>query len=264
MEIDLSPGKMWNDLIESKESLKYLLIIGLVLIVLGIIDVFLKVKILSSIGTLFLGGYFILMINNIIHERKPILEDLEKSQSKERGLGTVTLKNMGIGFIFAFCLLTIGIILFLLFVKLVMLNITQAIIVLIIFLLPLIVIVSLCHLLFAENLKFSDAFNIKKAIASFKIAWGKYLMVFGIYILLIVLVFTLLMIILVPLIMSLIMMLKNYPALILTKETTKLIGGILGSSFGEIGGIILSYWYYNAVAQVYKYSLTKMNITENQ
>lgn len=66
------------------------------------------------------------------------------------------------------------------------------------------------------------------------------------------------MVILVPISMSIIFMLKSYPAFVITKETSKLIAGILGSAFGQVGVIMISYWYLNASAQVYKYTLTKM------
>lgn len=263
MEINFGPKKVWNDLVESKESLRYLLSIGLLLIVLSILDTVLKVKIFSSIGNLILGSYFVLMINNIIHDKKPVLENLGAQKDEERKLGSIILKNIGIGLVYGLFIGIIGAVLFFVFLKVLMLNITQTITLLVILLLPLVVLLYLANLMFAENLKFSDAFNIKKAIASFKIAWGKYLTIFGINIALVILLFVLLMVILVPICLSLIFMLKGYFIFAVTKETEKLIGGILGSVFGQFGAIIISYWYLNAAAQVYKYSLTKMDITEN-
>lgn len=259
MEIDFSPKKVWNDLAESKESLKYLVTIGIVLIILGIVDVFLKVKIFSAIGSLILGGYFILMVNNIIHDRKQILEDLGHSEDENRSLGLIILKTIGIGIVYGFALIIAGVILFLLFSKILMLNLTQSIIALIIFLLPLIILVSFSNLLFAENLRFGDAFNLRKAINSFKIAWGKYLTIFFLNILLAVLVIIILMLLAFPIGIMITLLLKSYPSLIITKEVSRLSGGIVGSTIGQLGGVIISYWYMNAVAQVYKYSLTKMN-----
>lgn len=263
MEINFGVKKVWNDLVESKESLKYLLSIGLLLIVLSIIDTVLKVKIFSSIGSLILGSYFVLMINNIIHDKKPILEDLGSSKGEERKLGLVILKTIGIGIVYGLSIGIIGGILFFIFSKLLMLNIAQTITILVILLLPLIVLLYFANLMFAENLRFDDAFNIKKAIASFKIAWGKYLTIFGINIVLAILLFVILMVILAPISMSLIFMLKSYPIVSLSRETGRLISGILGSVFGQVGAVLISYWYMNAAAQVYKYSLSKMNITEN-
>lgn len=263
MEINFGPKKVWNDLVESKESLKYLLSIGLVLIVLSIVDILLKVKIFSSVGSLILGSYFVLMINNIIHDKKPILEDFSNSKGEERTLGSIILKTIGIGFVYSIAICAIGIISFLIFAKVLMLNITLSISLLVILLLPSVILLFFSNLLFAENLRFADAFNIKKAVASFKIAWGKYLTIFCINILLAILLFIILMVVLVPVSMSIMLLLKNYPALVITKEIAKLISGILGSVFGQIGVIFISYWYLNAAAQVYKYSLSKMNITEN-
>lgn len=259
MEINFGPKKVWNDLVESKESLKYFLSIGLLLIVLSIVDVVLKVKIFSSIGSLILGSYFVLMINNIIHDKKPVLENLTNSKGEERKLSSVILKTIGIGIVYGLAIFIIGLISFLIFAKVLMLNIALSISLLITLLLPLVVLVFFSNLLFAENLNFGDAFNIKKAVESFKIAWGKYLTIFCINILLSILFFILLMVILVPISMSIIFMLKSYPAFVITNEISKSIAGILGSAFGQVGVIIISYWYLNASAQVYKYSLTKMS-----
>ncbi|MDD3722648.1 MAG: hypothetical protein PHW92_09200 [Lutibacter sp.] len=159
MEINFGPKKVWNDLVESKESLKYLLSIGLVLIVLSIVDVVLKVKIFSSIGSLILGSYFVLMINNIIHDKKPVLEDFSNSKGEERKLSSIVLKCIGIGVVYGFAIFAIGIISFLIFAKVLMLNIPLSISLLIMLLLPLIVLVFFSNLLFAENLNFGDAFN---------------------------------------------------------------------------------------------------------
>lgn len=263
MEINFGPKKVWNDLIESKESLKYFLWIGILTVVLSIVDVVLKAKIFSSIGSLILGSYFVLMSNNIIHDQKPILEDISKPKGEERKLSSIILKYIGIGIVYGLAILLIGIISFLIFTKLLTLNITISISLLAILLLPLVVLVFFSNLLFAENLNFRDAFNIKKAVESFKIAWSKYLTIWGINILLVILFFILLMVILFPIATSSILLLRNYPIFAITKETGRLIGGILGSAFGQVGAIIITYWYMNAAAQVYKYSLSKMNITEN-
>lgn len=263
MEINFGPKKVWRDLIESKENLKYLVGIGILLIVLSLVDVIFKVKIFSSLGSLVLYGYLALMANNIIQDKTPILENIGNNNDEKRNLFLVILKGIGIGIVYGLALVVVGIILFLIFSKVLMLNIVQSSIMSLIFLLPMLIIVSMSNLLFAENLNFGDAFNIKRAVESFKFAWGKYLTVWVINILLMFLLFGLLMIIIIPIAVSLIFMLKNYPVLALTKETERLIGGILGSVFGQIVALLISYWYMNAVAQVYKYSLSKMEITEN-
>lgn len=263
MEINFGPKKVWNDLVESKESLKYLFWIGMLLVFLSIIDTVFKVKVFASAGSLILGSYFVLMINNIIHDKKPVLEDLSKSEGEERKFGSIILKCIGIGIVYGIAVFAIGIILFLILTKALMLNIPLSITLLIILLLPLIVLIFFSNLLFAENLKFKDAFNIKKAFNAFKVAWSKYLIIFVLNILLAVVLFILLMIILVPISASIIFMLKSYPAFFVTKETGRLISGILGGVFGQVGAILISYWYLNAAAQVYRYSLSKMN-NENE
>lgn len=263
MEINFGPKKVWNDLVENKESLKYFIQMTALLVVLSIVDVVLNVKIFSSLGSLLLGGYLVLIMNNIIQDKKPVLENLGNVQDEKRNLFLIILKGIGIGCVYGIALIIVGIILFLILSKILMLKMTLSIIITIIGLLPMIVIISICNLLFAENLNFSDAFNIKKAVESFKIAWSKYLALYCINIVLALFVFTLLMVMLIPIAASLILIFKDYPILALTKETGRLIGGILGASVGEVCAIMITYWYTNAVAQVYKYSLSKMNITEN-
>lgn len=258
MEINFSPAKIWNDLVESKERLKYLYQIIAILMVLNIFDAILHVKIFGSIGNLFLYAYFTLMANNIIQDRKPILEDLGKSGDDKRNIFLVTLKGIGISLVYGIGLAVLILILFLTFSKVLMLNKMQLITLSIILLLPFMILMSIINLLFAETLNFGDAFNIKKALESFKLAWGKYLAIFGINILLVIVLFVLLMLILMPIGISLVLALKSYPAIALTKELGALIGRILGSIFGTIGAVIIQTWYMNASAQVYKYSLTKM------
>lgn len=264
MTLNFDLKKPWTDLAESKPNIKYLILIGLLMIVLGVIDLALKTKTFSSIGNIILGGYFILMINNIIHDKKPILEDLSNSSGSERNLFFIILKIFGIGIVYGLAMITIGIILFLIFLKGLMLDMRISVIALIVFLLPLLILLSLSNLLFAENLKFSDAFNIKKAVKSFSIAWKEYLIAFILNILLVVLAILLLIIIAIPLgiIVALVFKLMTFiPDIILI---SKFVGGIFGIVIGELGAIIISYWYLNILAQAYKYSLTKMNITVNE
>lgn len=263
MTLHFDLKKPWTDLVESKENLKYLLGIGILLIVLGIIDIVLKVKIFSSIGNLILGGYFVLMINNIIHDKKPILENLGTPVGEERNLALIILKTLGIGIVYGFGLVILGVILFFLFLKVVLLSMPLAITALIICLMPLLVLISLCNLLFAENLKFSDAFNLKKAAISFGIAWKEYLLAFILNILFLIVAIILLVLVAIPLGFIIALLFKSLTLVPNSNEIAKLFGGMFGATIGQIGAIIISYWYLNIVTQAYKYSLSKMNITEN-
>lgn len=263
MEINFGPKKVWNDLVESRENLKYLLSIILLVIIFNIVDVILKTRCFSNVGGVILGSYFVLMINNIIHDKKPILEKLGDFRGRERSLLMIIFKTFCIGLVYGITIGIIGVMLFFIFSKLLMLKLAATITISIILLIPLIILLFFSNLLFAENLKFSDAFNIKKSIASFKIAWSKYVSLFLINILLFIVLFVILMVVLVPLVMSVIYILKDYPALVITKETIKFTSGIIVTPLGAAGGAIIAYWYLNASAQVYKYSLTKMNITED-
>lgn len=261
MTLNFGLKKTWNDLIESKQRLNYLIGFGVLVVVLSLVDVFLKVKIFSSIGNLILGSYYILMMNNIINNRIPILEDLGNVESKERHLTAVVLKNIGIGLVYSFILVLIGVILFMV-LKSFMLTQAQVLISLFLLFIPVFLLFPFINLLFAENLAFKDAFNIKRAIKSFIFAWKQYLAVYGIYLLAAILAFAVLFGILVPLSISIVFLLKSFPALVITRETGRLIGGIIGTVGGEILSIFLSYWYMNVMAQVYRYSLLKMNLQE--
>lgn len=263
MEIDFSIKKAWKDLVESKDSLKYLFQIGGLLIVFSILDVVLKSNIFSAIGNTILGGYFLLMMNNIINNRIPVLENISESKDEDRNIILVILRQIGIGLVYGLGILIIGGILFYTCLNVLQMNQILSAVISIILLLPVIVLVSFSNLLFAENLKFADAFNLGRAYNSLKIAWTKYLTVLGIYFLITIVAIVVLILIAIPLMLASFYFLKSYPTAVLTMETSRIVGGIIGSVVGEISAISLSYWYMNAVAQVYKYSLTKMNITEN-
>lgn len=263
MEVNFGIKKTWNDLIESKGRLNSFIGIGVLLIILSIVDTILKTKVFSSVGNLLLNGYFILMMNNIINNRTPILEDLGTAENDGRNLFLVILKGIGIGIIYGLGLLAIGVMLFLFLSKIFILNTIQSVITAGILLIPFIVLISLCNLLFAENLKFGDAFNIMKAVASFKIAWKKYIAVFCINFVVAILAFLLMFLVILAFGVTITLVLKNYPAVVLTREASRMAGGIFGSLLGEFIAIIISYWYLNAVAQIYRYSLAEMNITES-
>lgn len=262
MEINYGAKKVWNDLVESKENLKYFYLISIFVIVLSFADVFFKAKIFSWAGMLLLGGYFALIMNNIINGTKPVLENLS-SASGDRNLFLIILKRIGIDIIYGIILLLFAIPLFILFEVLFKFSKSDLWItftLLLILLSPLLILISFNSLLFAENLKFAEAFNIKRAIESIKKAWGKYLTLFFVYIgVAITLVVCILAIFL---ILGLIMYfgLKGVTA---SPETAKVIGDIMGSIVGGILGIAVGYWYTNAVSQIYKYSLKKNENTEN-
>ena len=258
MEINYSPKKVWNDLIDSKENIRHLIYIALICLVFDIIAESFNLKFLSGVSSMLLGSYFILMINNIIQDKQPILEDLGKNDKPERDLITIIFKVLGIGIIYG---LPTGIAAaFLLFflLKILSINVILASVILFIILIPMIILIGFSNLLFAENLKFKEAFNIKKSILCFKSAWKKYITVFLIYIMVILLVFCLLFVFLLPITFLLDMLLKLNTTANLTTETVKLTGNFLGIIFGTFGQFIVAYWYTNAIAQIYKYSLEKI------
>jgi len=116
MEINFGVKKVWNDLLESKESLKYLYWIGGLLLLGGIFDAILKINIFYTLCNLVLGCYFVLMANNIIHDKKPVLENLNNQVGEERNLFLIILKIIGIGIVYGLVITIVGVILFSIFV----------------------------------------------------------------------------------------------------------------------------------------------------
>lgn len=259
MEINFGIKKVWKDLIESKECWKYLYWLSGIIILADIFTAITKVSIFYSLAGSILGSYYILMTNNIIHDKKPILENLGAQTNEDRNLFLVFLQVLGIGIVYGVALVILGLILFALFAGALKLDAVTSAILMIIMLLPLLILISFCNLLFAENLSFGDAFNLKKAYASFKYGWTKYLTVFSLYILICIALIVLLFLIAFPILLLIIGLLHYYPAITVSKEGYELIGRILGIFITIPFAIILPYWYHNATAQIYKYTILKMN-----
>lgn len=259
MEINYGVKKVWNDLIESKENLKYFYIISVSVIILSAADVFFKVKICSWVTMLILNGYFALIMNNIIKDKKPVLEDLSNA-SGDRNLFVIILKRIGIDIIYGLALLLFGVPLFFVLTNLLKLNTVNAGFALVILLLPLLILISFYSLLFAENLKFADAFNIGRVVESIKKAWKKYLLLILVYIGIMIALTAILVVISIPFSLLLFLGIKG---ITIPLGTLKLIGDIIASAVGGVLGIAIGYWYANAVAQVYKYSIEKTENVEN-
>lgn len=259
MEINYGAKKVYNDLIESKENLKYFYGISIVVVVFSAIEVIFKAKILSWVTMLLLNGYFALLMNNIIKDKKPVLENLSSAKG-DRNLFIIILKRIGIDIIYGLVLLLFGVPLFFVLTNLLKINAVNAGIILVILLLPLLILISFYSLLFAENLKFADAFNIGRAVESIKKAWKKYLLLILVYIVLMLALIAVLVAISIPFSLLLFLGIKgiNIPL-----GTMKLAIDVISSVAGGVFGIAIGYWYANAVAQVYKYSLEKTETTEN-
>lgn len=160
MEINFGIKKVWKDLAESKEGLKYFCWISALFVLASVFDVIIKVKIFSTIINMVLGSYFVLMINNIIHDRKPVLEDLGVKSDEDRNLFLIILQVLGIGIVYGIGLLIIGAVIFAILAGLFKLNVVTSAIIMIILLLPFLIIISFCNLLFAENLNLGLDQNI--------------------------------------------------------------------------------------------------------
>lgn len=263
MEIDFGVKKVWNDLVESKESLRSLYWLTVMMIVTSVFDTVLKVNIFYSIVSLVLGAYFILMVNNIIHDQKPVLENLNAQKGEGRNIVLVTLQLFGIGIVYGIAIAIIGVSLYLIMTKLLMMNTLLVLFLLILLLIPISVLLSFCNLLFAERLEFGDAFNLKRAFNSFKIGWKQYLLVFAINVFLIIGIIATLVVIFVPIVLMISLALNNYhmsPDIKATsKQVADIAGKFLGAFIAPVIGVMISYWFHNATGQIYKYTISKMN-----
>lgn len=264
MEIDFGVKKVWNDLVESKESLKSLYWLTFLMILTSVFDTVLKVNIFYSIVSMVLGAYFVLMVNNIIHDQKPVLENLSAQKGEGRNIVLVTLQLFGIGIVYGIALGIIGVSLYLIMTKLLMMNAFLALFLLIILLLPVLVLMSFCNLLFAERLEFGDAFNLKRAANSFKIGWKQYLAVFAINIFLVIGIIATLVVIFVPIVLLISLALNDYNFVTVAKNATSkhiadMAGKFIGALIAPVIGVMISYWFHNATGQIYKYTISQMN-----
>src|SRR5574344_2107286 len=88
MNVSFNPKYVWKDLAESNFSLISLSIFLILMILCDITDTMLHIKICSCIIDFFTGCYFVLMINNIVKDTKPVLEDLTTKVGIKRYLIT--------------------------------------------------------------------------------------------------------------------------------------------------------------------------------
>lgn len=261
MQLNFSLKKAWTDLFDDRKHTKELLLLWLLLIILYAVGEFTKLSLLPVIAYVLLGGYFVLMSNNIINGREPVLADILSDKTENRNIIAAGLKPIGIGFIYG---LVFGIfwgLISLFFTKILMFSALKGFVTAVLISLPVLIIVSIfVTLLFSENLKFSDGFNLKRAFISFKYAWREYLvtlcfqLLMNIVAIIVLFIFCLFVGIIIGLITTIF---KTAPALTtsLIKELGQLIGMVVGSLFG----LLIGYFYSHLLAQSYKYSLTKMD-----
>lgn len=258
MQLNFSLKKAWTDLFSNKKYVVELALLMLLMIVLELVAAFSSLKLLPILGYLIWTGYVVLMYNNIINNREPVLEDVF-ANAKGRNIIASGLKLVGIGLVYGFGLgVFAGLATFIL-TKVLHFQGNIALLSVVLISLPLVVFMTLFGgLLFAENLKFSDGFNLKKGVGSFKNAWKEYLCAFGFLIIMYLLVCGA--IVLIGLLFGTFVGLLIKSGIVIEKTVLHNCSMAFGSVLGNVFGFPLGYFFSHIIAQCYKYSLTKINV----
>lgn len=268
MTLNFSLRKAWSDLTSNKKNLFGLLLMALLFIMFDFLDLVFKTKTSASYCGVLFSGYLALMANNIIINAEPVLGDILSSTKKGKNIFTAGFKTYGINLIYSLLLLLIGWGFFSLLYKSVIKTLILAILAAILLILPFYIFVSVFgSLLFAENLRFRDGFKLKRAMISFKLAWKEYLVSWGLYLILIIAILAI-----VAAIVCILNIIASANPIDIMGHPSKMFvmtslgskgGNFSGTILGTIGAVIAGYFSTHLSAQAYKYSLTRMNITEN-
>lgn len=223
MQLDFSLKTAWDDLVCNKKYIYELFLLVLFFIVTEVIGKTLKIeKVLIWLPSAFFAGYLTLVANNIIKGSEPVLENIFAFKKSNRNIILVGLKSAVLAVSYLVIIFILGTLATLFFS---FINISGNIAFILYFsivMFPAVFIIILGSLLFAESLCVKDGFNIKRAIISFKLAWGNYLLLFVVYFL-----------------------------MLLIRETNMMF---------VCAFLVLIFYFFNyAIAQVYKHSLSKMN-----
>lgn len=257
MQLNFSLKKAWDDLFCDKKYALELFSIILLLILLTIVSIFTPLKLLPILGYIIWSGYFVLMCNNIINDKQPALADIF-SNTKGRNIFATGLKIIGLSLIYGICFGLFWFITNLILAKIMLLPQKSVLLFIILISIPLVLFVALIEgLLLSENLKFSDGFNLKKGLSSFKYAWKDYLASVGFLILanfvsIFIIFFT-------ALIFGTILGILIKSGMSLDKTTISNYSSVSGVIIGNLLGIPLGYFFNHILAQIYKYTLTKIN-----
>lgn len=257
MELHFSLKKAWTDLFSNRKYVLELLSLMALMSVLMLVAQFSSLKLLPILGYVIWLGYLLLMCNNIINGKEPVLADIF-SNLKGRNIFAVPLKFMVLGLIYGMFLGILWIITFLIFNNFLSMSSNNALIFSILISIPLLFFISfLGVLLYSENLQIRDGFNLKKGWTSFKYAWKDYLATVGFG----VVAYILCVLVMVPIIILFALFLGFLvkSGIQIPKTTISLCSNTLGIVLGNFIGFPLGYFYHHILAQAYKYSLTKMN-----
>lgn len=268
MVLNFSLRRAWIDLTSDKKNIFGLLSMALLFIMFDFLNLVFKTKTSNMYCSILLGGYFALLANNIITNSEPVLENILSNTKKGKNIFSAGFKTFAINLIYSILLLLIGWGLFSLLYKSVIKTLVLAIIAAVLLILPLYIFVSVFgSLLFAENLRFRDGFKLKKAIISFKLAWKEYLISCGLYLTL--LIATLVIVLAIACVINIIMnpnpavFMTHTPRIFLMTSLGTKSGILAGDILGSIGAVIAGYFSTHLSAQAYKYTISRMNITES-
>lgn len=266
MALNFDLKKTWSDLSIRKEDTKWLLLIILLTTALSIIDIFSNVKIFNLIGSLILSAYFILMMNNIVKGNEYPLSNIINSNDENRNLLLVAVRLLGLGVVYGLGIVLLIGLMFWIFVGLLKLSVIQGLIILMLILLPISPFLPIINMLYAENLNFSDAFNLKKGWKSIKVAYKEYLACFALYFLiLIALIASVILVgVAVGTIIAIVcILLKMGNPMNIFHDPSKHVSDMISTIIGGVVGGFIAYFYSHIFAQAYKYSLTKIDEIQN-
>lgn len=261
MQLNFSLKQPVQDLISNKKYVLQLLIITLIFIILRVFGI--NIKGLKFLASVILGGYLSLLSYNIINNREKVLENIFYTQEPNKNYLFVGLKSTLIAFIYSLILAIPGVFIVLKF------HLTPmfASIITSLILLPVTIYAMLLpSTVFSSTLNFHDGFNFKKAFASIKYVWKDYLACFflsfiiseGLYLT----CFTVFHIIAFTMQhgFNFQLLAAKVMSLTLSSFSFKIP---LNAGLVSFGGVLSSYYTTHIVSQVYKYSLSRINITEN-
>lgn len=256
MQFNFSLKKAWKDLFGNKQYVLEFSSMLLLMIVLYSISIFTEFKLLPILGYFIWIGYLSLMCNNVINGREPVLADIF-SNAEGRNIFVVSFKFISVGTIYGLVFGIIGGLICSIFPKLFSLPAQNVLIATAIILLPLMMLFSLLSgFLFSENLKFSEGFNLKKIVNSYKAAWKDYLATFGIFILMYL--SSIVVIILVVTVFAVLILGLSKAGMPLDSLGIHNYSKVFGQLIGNLLGFPMGYLFNHIVAQTYKYSLTKI------
>lgn len=261
MMLNFNLKRAWDDLLSRPKYVVQLLIVTAICMILELLGDISPVKGPKFLGTIIIAGYTSLLAYNIINSKEKVLENIFNNAETNKFILLAGLKltlieaiyfvlvflppmfYLIIGFAFSHIPKELSIFLILLILSPILFYLT---------IFP--------SITFAQNLKFSDGLNLKKAFKTLKSAWKDYLLCF-----LIMTAILLVLFIIGFVIYNLIILAQNKG---LNPHSILFYFSHMNWSFADLkspqnsllfsfAGVISSYFGTHITAQVYKYTLNK-------